>query len=103
MGADMLHLREFGDLSDGALECLGLLWFWREVEGPLSSCVSLVLLAQLLKPEGGYRPTGIMIGVSRVFGEINRAEAVSWERDHYRDYQCGVQGRSCEQAVWEQS
>eukprot|EP00959_Pyramimonas_sp_CCMP1952_P462771 9483805-Pyramimonas_sp.AAC.1 len=75
MGADMLHLRGFGNLSDGALECLGLLRYWQEVDGFLSSCISLALLAQLLKPEGGYRPIGIMTAVSRVFGKINRAEA----------------------------
>eukprot|EP00959_Pyramimonas_sp_CCMP1952_P370788 7765592-Pyramimonas_sp.AAC.1 len=44
-----------------------------------------------------------MTGVSRVFGKINRAEAASWGRDHCRNYQHGAQGRSCVQAVWEQS
>eukprot|EP00959_Pyramimonas_sp_CCMP1952_P441469 9242013-Pyramimonas_sp.AAC.1 len=32
-----------------------------------------------------------------------RRAAVSWERDHQREYFYGSAGRSCERAVWEQS
>ncbi|CAK0816547.1 unnamed protein product [Prorocentrum cordatum] len=103
LGIDALHPRELANLSDGALKCLALLWRWQECSGIFSSAIALILLAQLPKPEGGYRPVGIESGVSWGFHKIARHEAVEWEDRHPRSYHYGVKGKSCERAAWEQS
>ncbi|CAK0824635.1 unnamed protein product, partial [Prorocentrum cordatum] len=84
LGSDTLHPRELANFSDRALKCLALLWHWQECSGIFSSAIALILLAQLPKPEGRYRPIGIESGVSRVFHKLARHEAVDWEDRHPR-------------------
>eukprot|EP00969_Alexandrium_andersonii_P115502 5107511-Alexandrium_andersonii.AAC.1 len=58
----------------------------------------------LPKPDGAYRPIGLLTALMRIWGKIRRRVVAEWEATHAaRSFFWGCAGRSAESAVWAQS
>eukprot|EP00959_Pyramimonas_sp_CCMP1952_P138609 2901146-Pyramimonas_sp.AAC.1 len=103
LGSDNVHPRDLLHVSDECLLALAGLWKAILRLGHVPSQMKIILVAMIEKPDGGHRPIGLLSAFVRVMSRMLRRAAVSWERDHQREYFYGSAGRSCERAVWEQS
>ena len=102
-GIDGINPSSFGHLSAGGLEALCLILHWVEYLVRVPSQVEEVFIFFLAKPDGGWRPIGLLCGLIRLLGRLRHEEAREWERQHHRSFFYGGAGRSCEDAVWAQA
>eukprot|EP00959_Pyramimonas_sp_CCMP1952_P015767 333557-Pyramimonas_sp.AAC.1 len=61
------------------------------------------MMAMLEKPEGGFRPIGLLCTLIRVWGRFSRSVARAWEGINKRSYFYGRSGKSCERGVWKRA
>ncbi|MFM7987073.1 MAG: hypothetical protein ACKPKO_47960, partial [Candidatus Fonsibacter sp.] len=74
-----------------------------EKEGTLLEELDALCIAMLPKPDGGYRPIGILQSYIRFWGRVRRRRVALWEDRHAaREYFWGCRGRSAQAAVWAQ-
>ncbi|CAK0883406.1 unnamed protein product [Prorocentrum cordatum] len=85
LGSDTVHPRDLALVCDEAFETLCAIWQWSEAIGRIPVQLALMFTALLPKPDGGFRPIGLLPGICRVFGKVTRREAVAWERSQKKD------------------
>ena len=59
-----------------------------------------VVVAQLEKPQGGYRPIGVCSSFYRLWGRLRRKQCDAWEASHDRPYFAAGSWRSPVDPVW---
>ena len=64
---------------------------------------ALVVIVLLPKPDGGYRPIGLLPLLPRVWMRARRAEALEWERCNDRPDLYAGEGKGADIAAWTQA
>eukprot|EP00972_Heterocapsa_arctica_P027597 4057453-Heterocapsa_arctica.AAC.1 len=59
-----------------------------------------IIVPQLEKPTGGYRPIGVCSSFYWLWGKLRRGHCDSWETDNWRPYFAAGTGRSPLDPVW---
>ena len=86
LGWDAVHPRALLRLPDEVLYQWMALLLKCEREGRWPDDVGVVLVVLLPKPEGGFRPIGLLPHLPRVWMRARRDEAKQWEVDCDRSY-----------------
>eukprot|EP00959_Pyramimonas_sp_CCMP1952_P452289 9466313-Pyramimonas_sp.AAC.1 len=103
VGAGKLSPRDLCWLAGQCLTVLGLLWHWMLDTWKLSSQSPLIMIAMLEKPEGGFRPIGLLTTFVTVWGRCARSVARHWGNAKKRAFIYGRAGMSCERGAREQA
>ena len=103
-GMDSWHPREYGHLSDGCLEVLSGLIALMEKWAVLPEEMLLQAIVFLGKPDGGYRPIGLLASLVRLRGAARRPEVRAWEQGKASQaFFWGSGGRGAEECIWDQA
>ena len=65
--------------------------------------MALVIIVLLPKPDGGFRPIGLLPFLPRLWMRARRHIIVEWERLNHRPYLYGGKGMGADIAVWKQA
>ena len=65
--------------------------------------LDMVVICLLPKPEGGFRPIGLLPWLARVWMKIRRNVVTEWERNNVRDYLYAGKAKGADVAVWRQA
>ncbi len=103
LGWDCWHPRALQRLPRRLLVRLALLLMTAEVNGCWPEAILLNIIVLLRKPEGGYRPIGLMPTLIRLWSRARRSMALEWEQRHARQYFYAGAGRSATVAAWKQA
>ena len=74
-----------------------------EREGKWPAAVGVVVVVLLPKPDGGFRPIGLLPKDPRIWMRIRRPAAKRWECECDRDYLYAGSGRGSTVAAWKQA
>ena len=86
LGWDLWHPRVIERLSYSTLILLVTILLECEQTGEWPAGVSLVLIALLPKPDGGFRPIGLLPTAPRLWMRARRQAARRWEELHQREW-----------------
>jgi hypothetical protein len=86
LGWDDCHPRALLRLPDEILEAIIELLRRCEIEGNWPLAVRLVVVVLLPKPDGGFRPIGLLPLLPRIWMRARRDAAQEWERNNARCY-----------------
>ena len=80
LGWDGLHPRCLNRLSKELLNWLVLILKQAEKSGRWQEAVELIIIVLLPKPDGGFRPIGLLPLLPRLWMRTRRAVCIKWER-----------------------
>ena len=103
LGWDLWHPRVIERLSRSTLLLLVAILMECENTGEWPSGVALVLIALLPKPDGGYRPIGLLPTPPRLWMRARRKVARSWEELNSRELLYAGKGKGANVAAWKQA
>ena len=86
LGWDALHPRALLRRSDQLLDLLCELFALCELLGCWPTAVSIIIVVLLPKPEGGFRPIGLLPLLPRLWMRARREVATEWGRANPRPY-----------------
>ena len=86
LGWDDCHPRALLRLPDELLEAIIVLLMRCEIEGNWPLAVRLVVIVLLTKPDGGFRPIGLLPLLPRIWMRPRRDAAQEWERLSARSF-----------------
>jgi hypothetical protein len=90
---ERFHPKAIRRLSDGLLVRLAELLTAIEHHGRWPTAVAWAIIVLLAKPDGGFRPIGLLPWIIRLWTRARRQMAVDWERAHHRPYFFAGQAR----------
>ena len=86
LGWDRTHPKAIGRLSKELLILFVHILMRCEAEGEWPESIALILIALLPKPDGGYRPTGLVPLLPRLWMRARKGIASQWEARPHRSY-----------------
>ena len=99
IGADGLHPRSIGLLSNRALQYLGMLQMSSEALGAVPELFRIVALFTRMKKNGSYRTVGNLPTYYRVYARTRLKVVRKWERDNPCDLFWAAKGKGSDTAV----
>jgi hypothetical protein len=93
LGWDDVHPRALLRLPDEMLEAIMEVLMRCEIEGKWPLAVRLVVIVLLPKPDGGFRPIGLLPLLPRIWMRARRDTAQAWERANARSYLYGGEAK----------
>ena len=105
LGWDGIHPRALLRLPDDVLQQWLALFLKCEREGRWPAGFGVVVVVLLPKPDGGYRPIGLIPNTPRIWMRMRmrRPEAKRWETKCDRSYLYAGSGRGSTVAAWKQA
>lgn len=103
LGWDDLHPRALLRLSDATLQRLVDGIQRCEAEGRWPTSAGLVIVVLLPKPDGGFRPIGLLPLIPRVWMKLRRDAARRWEAANARPYLYAGAAKGATVAAWKQA
>ena len=103
LGWDAVHPRALLRLSDDDLRQWMALLIKCERTGEWPGKVGVVIVVLLPKPDGGYRPIGLIPFLPRVWMRCRRQVCKAWEEQCGRDYLYAGAGKGSTVAAWKQA
>ena len=103
LGWDAMHPKALLRLSIRVLEAVLVLLAMCEAEGRWPNIIELAIIALLLKPDGGYRPIGLLPGLARIWSRARRDAALTWEAANARPYLYAGMTKGATVAAWKQA
>ena len=100
LGWDKLHPKAIRRISDSLLNLLVRIMVQCELAGTWPAMVALVLIALLPKPEGGYRPIGLIPFLPRLWMRARKGIASKWEQSNARPFLFVGKGTGADVAAW---
>ncbi len=97
---DGIHPRHVGQLSDPALDALGIILAAVERSGMWPRQVSLIVATLIPKQTGGFRPIGLAPAIYRIWSKARRVIADEWEQKHRRPYFAASSGNGPLDTLW---
>ena len=86
LGWDGIHPRCLNRVSKELMAWLVLILKHAEATGGWQAAVELVIIVLLPKPDGGFRPIGLLPMLPRLWMRVRKGVLVKWERANYRPY-----------------
>eukprot|EP00972_Heterocapsa_arctica_P061303 9038512-Heterocapsa_arctica.AAC.1 len=93
-------MKHFALLGDESLHALGSLIMAMEVHGFPPRQLYDILVPQLEKPTGGYRPIGVCSFFYRLWGKLRRDHCDEWGKANWRPYFDAGTGKCPVDQVW---
>ena len=103
LGWDQLHPMAVLRCPDGALAAMGRLLGLAERCGLWPSSLQAVLICLLPKPQGGWRPIGLLPSIVRWWMRARLDEVRQWQSRHERPYFFASNGKAADVAAWKQA
>ena len=103
LGWDNCHPRALLRLPDAVLKAVVGLLRRCEAEGLWPQAVRLVVVVLLPKPDGGFRPIGLLPLLPRIWMRARRDVVKTWERRNNRGYLYAGEARGATVAAWKQA
>ena len=103
LGWDAMHPRALLRLPEKLLEAFVTLITWCERLGRWPQFSQLVVVVLLPKPDGGFRPIGLLPMLARIWSRARRGVALKWERMQDRPYLFAGPARGATVAAWKQA
>ncbi|HUU62073.1 MAG TPA: reverse transcriptase domain-containing protein, partial [Acidimicrobiia bacterium] len=103
LGWDALHPRALLRCSDDLISLLIQIMLRCEALGEWPAAVALVVIVLLPKPDGGFRPIGLLPLLPRLWMRARREIATEWERVNKRPYLYAGEAMGAHVAVWKQA
>ncbi|HUU60977.1 MAG TPA: reverse transcriptase domain-containing protein, partial [Acidimicrobiia bacterium] len=103
LGWDALHPRALLRCSDDLISLLIQIMLLCEASGEWPAAVALVVIVLLPKPDGGFRPIGLLPLLPRLWMRARREVATEWERVNKRPYLYAGEAMGAHVAVWKQA
>ena len=103
LGWDGIHPRCLNRLSSELLTWLVLILKHAEKTGTWQEAVELVIIVLPHKPDGGFRPIGLLPMLTRLWMRARRSVCIKWERMQHRPYLYGGRAMGADVAAWHQS
>ena len=100
LGSDNISPRALLRLSDEAMEALATLLSKMERTGTWTKELNLVLVVLLAKPDGGFRPIGLLPTIIRVWMRARTAQIRAWENGTFSKELYGGKGMGAQRAAW---
>ena len=74
-----------------------------EAEGQWPAAIEMVIICLLPKPDGGFRPIGLLPVLPRIWMRARRNATRRWERCNDRPYLYAGEGKGAQVAAWQQA
>ena len=103
LGWNQWHPRIVERLARSTLLLLVTILFESERTGKWPAGIGIVLIALLPKPDGGYRPIGLLPTEPRLWMRARRKAARRWEELNARDWLYAGKGKGANVAAWKQA
>ena len=103
LGWDQWHPRVVERMSRCTLLLLAAVLIECERTGEWPAGVALVLTALLPKPDGGFRPVGLLPGPPRLWMRARRKAARRWEQRNQREWLYVGKRKGANVAAWKQA
>ena len=103
LGWDQWHPRVIERLSHSTLLLLVMILMECERTGVWPAGIALVLIALLPKPDGGFRPIGLLPTPPRLWMRARRKAARRWEELNEREWLYAGKGKGANVAAWKQA
>ncbi len=103
LGWDALHPRALLRCSDILIDTICELLMRCEAAGEWPKAVALIVVVLLPKPDGGFRPIGLLPLLPRIWMRARRDVATAWERANKRTYLYAGEAMGAHVAVWKQA
>ena len=103
LGWDRLHPKVVCRLSRALVLDLVRIMIICEQVGEWPDNVALVLIALLAKTDGGYRPSGLVPFLPRLWMRCRKGVAARWEGANSRPYPYAGKGMGADVAAWRQA
>ena len=103
LGWDALHPRAMLRLPDELLRRWIDLFEECEAAGSWPEQIGVVIVVLIPKPEGGFRPIGLLPNPPRIWMRLRREQAKQWEVKCDRPFLYAGSGRGSTVAAWKQS
>ena len=103
LGWDQWHPRVTQRLAYSTMLLLVTIILECERTGVWPAGIALVLIALLPKPDGGYRPIGLLPSPPRLWMRARRRAARRWEERNSRDWLYAGKGKGANVAAWKQA
>ena len=103
LGCDAFRPQWLSWLSDELLDHYARLLMVIESMGCWPQMISVLLIAQIPKPDGGRRPIGLLPTMVRVWEKLRKPVMESWRTTVVRSYNFAAKGKSSETAAWLQA
>ncbi len=100
---ERFHPKAIRRLSLDLLARLADLFAAIERHGRWPAAVAWAIIVLLAKPDGGFRPIGLLPWIVRLWTRARRQVAIDWERAHHRPYFFAGQARGADVAAWRQA
>ena len=103
LGWDRWHPRVIERLSHSTLLLLVAILMECEKTGEWPAGIAVVLIALLPKPDGGFRPIGLLPNPPRIWMRARRKAARRWEELNSREWLYAGKGKGANVAAWTQA
>lgn len=102
-GGHGLRPRALARVSVMLLEWLVVILMHAEASGLWRETIRLVIIVLPLKPDGGFRPIGLLPMLAPLWVRVRRGVLVEWEQEQHLSYPYAGSGMGLTVAAWKQS
>ena len=103
LGWDRLHPKAIGRLTNETVDLLVRVLLICEEEGEWPEAVALIIIALLPKTDGGFRPTGLIPFLPRIWSRVRRRCAREWEDKNQRPWLYAGKAKGANVVAWKQA